>query len=164
VKLPPLPRPLIVVLVIIIVLSVVGCGVSLLRGGEQGSSDPERQDELRNGDVGNIFSRLAPPSEPLALTSANTSCLNSSGNLQFTGTCTVTIPPTDDLRRQLLLRPTAGSMGMQVSGFTNGEPFNSNNETVNAGSDDGSLVLARNDFATVTLNCPIGCTVLVNPT
>lgn len=162
-KLPPLPRPLLIVLIILILLSVVGCGVSLLRGGEQGSSDEDKTAELRDGDLGDNFSRFAPPSEPLTLTSANTSCLNSSGNLQFTGTCTVTIPATGDLRRRLLLRPAAGSMRMQVSGSTNGKPFGSGNETINAGSDDGSVVLARNDFATVTLGCTLGCTVLVNP-
>ena len=164
-----LPRPLIIVLIVIVVIAVVACGATVIRGArnEQGGDSPANKEELREGGFADFLSLFAPPSAPLNLGDPGVALSNGCGapdqfnDLALTS-CTITIGPTNDVRRQLRLDPNS-SMTMSVSGQSSGELF-SDSTAVAPGTKDGSLVLGRGDFATVTLSCQVQCIVHVNHT
>lgn len=162
-----LPKPLIIVLIVVVVIAVVACGATVIRGvrNEQGGDSPANKEELRQGGFGDFFSLFAPPSAPVSLRDPGVALSNGCGapdqfnDLTLTS-CTITIGSTNDVRRQLRLDPSS-SMTMSVSGQSSGESF-SDSTAVTPGTEDGSLVLGRGDFATVTLSCQFQCIVHVN--
>ncbi|CAN5648791.1 hypothetical protein BH23CHL6_BH23CHL6_01060 [soil metagenome] len=161
-----LPRPLLIVVIVVLLLGVAGCGASIALSGRDRELTPEAKEiEVETGGLADLFRRLTPPSEPAVLQQPTAPCLvTATQRLQFIGGCVVSIPPTGDLRRRLVLRLATGAMSMQVTVTVDGEAHSSDAELITTGSDDPSLVLARNDSAVVTLNCFAGpCTVLVNP-
>ncbi|HYI21428.1 MAG TPA: hypothetical protein VEX62_02225 [Candidatus Limnocylindrales bacterium] len=162
---PQLPRPLLIVLVVLVVLAALSCGAGFLNRGDQQQPPEAREAELREGGPADFLRRFAPPSEPLPLNASMVSsgCFQSPSSLQFSGSCTIVIPTAEPFRSRLLLRPNA-NMSMKVSLTHDGESTESDTETIGAGSDDGSVVLARGDSAAITLTCTFGCTVAVNPT
>lgn len=162
-----LPRPLLIVLIILLVLFVVSCGIGIARSGEQSQGDGDKKSELRDGDFASFFKRFGPPSAPVEFPTASAPCRDAStGNLNVSGSCTVTIPSTNDPRRRLLLRPAAGFMTMSVAVTRPIDPApltetNSDSTTISSNSDEGSVVVVRGESAVVTVGC--NCTVLVNP-
>ena len=155
-KLPPLPKPLLVVIVIVLVIAVVSCGATVLR-----SNDPPGGNAELNEDAFAKFLRIfAPPSTPVRFPPATSNPDNCFAS--FTA-CVVTIPPTDDLRRELRLTHAGGLMTVRVIGQVNGQDVD-NSVNVPGDTDEVSVVVTRGDGAAVFLNCTIGsCAVNVNP-
>ena len=160
-----LPRALLIVVVILIVLGAGGCVTSIFRGDESG----DEESEIRSDPVADLFGRLAPPTDPVLLLPADADCLTANGDLQFAGTCDVTIRPTDDLRRALTLELTGPStMDMEVDLTVGDEDLPSNSQQVplDDGTREVSVVVMSGDSAQITLTCrglAQTCNVLVNP-
>jgi hypothetical protein len=159
-----LPRPLLIVVVIVLVLAVVSCGVSLARSDEQGKGDDDKKAGL-NGGLGDVFKRLTPPSAPLQFPPATvspSSCFVSSNQLQFSGSCVVTVPELQELRARLLLTHAGGILTARVVGTVSGSAIDKTT-TMPSDTDKVDLVFARGDSATVTLSCSFPtCAVVVN--
>jgi hypothetical protein len=159
-----LPRPLIIVLIVLLVLFVVSCAVSLARSDEQGKGDDDKKAGL-NGGFGDLFKRLTPPTAPLQFPPATvspSSCFVSSNQLQFGGSCFVTVPELQELRARLLLSHAGGILTVRVVGTVSGSAIDKTT-TMPADTDKVDLVFARGDSATVILSCTFPtCAVVVN--
>jgi len=162
-----LPRPLLIVLVLLIVLGVASCGASIaLSRGDGVLSDAGKDTELRQGSLADQFSRFAPQSEPVVLEPGNAPCLEPNGRLEFDAGCTFSIPRTNDLRRRLELEVAPGVIvRMQVFVTSGGQTRPSDPALVPSETEDASVVVARDDSAVVVLTCQAltTCVVLVNP-
>lgn len=162
-----MPRPLLIAVIVILLIGLVGCGVSLLNAEEQGDGPDAKEDSARQSDFTDLFALLAPPSAPVRLSGEGVTfsgCApNVNDDLIFGGPCIIGIPARDALRRRLDLMLGTGSMTMRVSGEASGEPYDSDPQLIGAGSTDGSVVLSRDDSATVRLDCvQVSCTVHAN--
>lgn len=162
-----MPRWLLIVLILLVAMAFSGCLASELRGPEENQSDNQRQTELESGGLAGIFRGLAPPSEPLKLTSSMAACLTSPNRLEFAGGCVVNIPPTGDLRRELRLALLApATMRVAVVSHVDDQDVDSKVQAIPM--DDGtrvlSIVVAQDDSALITMTCgPLtSCTVAVN--
>ena len=160
------PRWLLILVVILILLAFGGCTASFIAGDGKDRSDEQLRSDLESSDLGRLFRRLAPPSEPVKLTQAMAPCLTSTGQLEFDGVCVISIPPTGDLRRELRLTLASLTMDVVIVSSTGGERTDSGRQTIplDDGTRDLSVVVARDDSATVTLICGLfgPCRVLVN--
>jgi hypothetical protein len=168
------PRPLLIVIVVLLVLAVGGCVVGLGRSGE-GAGKLELRNAL-DSDLIQLLQGLAPAPEPIELTLAEAPCLAGGGTaLQFSGECTLTIPERAG-RSRLDLRVALGStmsvVDVKVDGTTVGDPDDPSFPQPVPFLDDGQLqrevaiVLSRGEQAAVVLQCtsaPPSCVVAVNP-
>ncbi|MET0772492.1 MAG: hypothetical protein ABWZ82_05355 [Candidatus Limnocylindrales bacterium] len=155
-----LPRPLLIAVVVIIVLGVASCGVSIV------SLDDDPGDP-RSG-LTEFLDGLMPGTPPVELDTTTAPCLVGEELRIDTGaTCQVTILPTGDLRRELVLRVTAGRVRFDVDQVVGGRSIDSGPEVVptSDGQREVSVVVQREDSAGLALACllPVDCVLAVNP-
>jgi hypothetical protein len=161
-----LPKPLLILVVVLIVLAVIGTGAAFL--GPDGDQDDAQ------GGLSDFLDGLIPDPDPIALNTTTAPCLNpATDNLEipFNTVCTVQVLPADTLRRELELQVTQGNIRFDVDQRVGGEDVESDPEDVPFVDDDGqlqrtvSVVVSRDDSARLRLGCrgPGDCLVLVNP-
>jgi len=151
-----LPKPLIVVIVIVLVLAIVSCGAVVARRNDP----PGDRAEINSGLFARLFKAFAPPSAPVRFPPATTNPDNCFASIT---SCAVTIPPSDDLRRELRLTHSSGFMTVRVIGQVNGTNVD-NTVSMPGDTSEVSVVVTRGDGATVLLGCTFGpCAVNVNP-
>jgi hypothetical protein len=157
-----LPRPLLVLVVVLIVLAVAACGLSLGKRDEPaGDAAGARGDPLVKA-----LKEFAPGSAPLQLTPSMATCLDS-GQLKPNPSCDINVQPEniEGPRRRLQLKMSTGTMRMTVSGVSGQETIEPTSQTVTNATEDASLVLMEGDTAEIELQCLFGpCIVNVNPT
>ncbi len=162
-----LPRPLLIVLIILLVLFVVSCGIAIARSGEQGQGDADKKQGL-NGGFGDLFKRLTPPTAPLrfppaTISPSGSSCSFSGTLLQVNGSCAISFVDLQELRARLLLTRGSGNLTVSVNGTVSGSSVNEST-SMPGDTDNVDLVFARGDSAIVTVSCGLGtCDVGVNP-
>jgi hypothetical protein len=158
---------LLIVVVVLVVLSIVGLVAGSCSGGG-GNSGAERRQTLGDS-FAKRLSDLVPRAAPVTLTTTTAPCL-SGQQLQFTTSCVVQVPPTDEARRQLrlvVLGPT--SVGVAVAQTVGGQTPDPTETTVPFSEDgkvtrDITVIVGRGDRATVSLVCKvISCVLDVNP-
>jgi len=160
-----LPKPVIVVLIVVVVLAVVGCGMTVLGSSQQGRADPP-VGELRGSNFTKFFQIFGPPSKEIE-DFATTCATANPGVLKVPSSCTINIGSTTDERRQLLLRPLGSSITMTVTiVFPSPQPSANSDSEISTSPEDrdkGSIVLNRGASATIRLDCAFECDVAVNP-
>jgi hypothetical protein len=153
-----LPRPLLLVVMVLVVLALAGsCAAFVAPAGGPG--------DIRSG-ITDFLEGLAPDPPPVVLDSSSAPCLSGDQLVIPANTaCLVVVQPTDDLRRRLALRVTAGSVRFAVDQIANGKSTGTQDQTVNAGDDPVSLAVSRRDSATLGLTClsVATCVLAVNP-
>ena len=165
-----LPKPLIIVLIVVLVLAVVGCGMTALGASQQGRDHDQREDDLRGSNFTKFFQILNPPSKEVGPGDFTTNCGTSDpGFLEVPASCSVNVGSTTDQRRRLVLRPVDSTVTMSVTiVFPSPQPSaDSDGQQIGTSDDDrdkGSIVLNRDASATITLECLFTCHVAVNPT
>jgi hypothetical protein len=160
-----LPKPLIVVLVVIVVLALVGCGMAVLGRDDHNRPAASLKSDLEGSkftDIlkgfGPIANKVGPPPKPIASGEFTTTCgTGTPGQLSVAISCAVSIGETQDTRRQMVLRPD-GTMSIQISSTANGHQADSDSQTT---SGDATIDIAQGAVAVATLTCT--CTVFVNP-
>jgi hypothetical protein len=155
-----LPKPLIVVIIVVLVIALVSCGATLLRRDESGGDSLGNRAELDGGGFARLFKAFKPGSDPVRLPPATS---NPNGCFSSFASCVITIPPSEDLRRELRLAHASGIMSVRVVGQVNGAAVD-NSVNMPNDTDEVSVVVTRNDSATVVLSCLIAsCAVNLNP-
>src|SRR3954451_5663426 len=96
------PRPLLVVVLVIIVLGVVSCGVGVIRGRVE-NGDPTPAPTAR-------FSGFGDTPVPPGDVRAGAGCTRSDPLITVAGSCVLTIDPQSLRPRSLVLRVTSGSV------------------------------------------------------
>lgn len=154
-----LPKPLLIVIVIVLLIAVVSCGATVARSlnHEEGGNTPSNQAEVNDGVFAGLFKEFAPGSDPVRFPPATANPANCSSF-----PCVITIPGSGDLRRELRLIHAFGNVTVHVIAQMNGRPVN---QTVAMPDDTDkvSVIVSRDDSATVFLACSGSCAVKVNP-
>ena len=159
-----IPKPLLIVIVVLLVLAVVGCSAGFLRGGDRERSDDQKKDDVQGGLVA-VLDALIPDPEPVRLGPGDADCFSGGGTstLVFASTCEVRIARTGDLRRRLRLTVAPfNSVNVEVFQPADGDalddldvPFVDDGET----RDFVDVVVRRDESARIVLSCNFGCTV-----
>lgn len=159
-----IPKPLLIVVIVLLVLTVASCAVGLLGGRDRcdpatdGGCKAKQKNELSGDGISNFLKGLIPAPPPVAEATLNPlACAPlqspSSTSMAAFSSCTITIVPTDDLRRRLRLRVTGGTTSIQVTQDVSGST-RTDTQTVPDGSEDTiEVVLGRRAGATVTVTC-----------
>ena len=144
-----IPRPLLVVVVVIIVLGVIACGAGVIRGRmEDGDPTPPPTRRFEG------FGDTPIPRRDVRFTG---SCSNADAlTVNVSGLCSTTLEPRFLRPRKLLV--TVGGADVTVSVF---QEIRGNNESQTDDVDEGKVVevaVAGTSPVTVQFNCPIACT------
>jgi hypothetical protein len=157
------PKPLLILIVVLLVLGVVGCSAGFLRGGDRDRSPDQKKDDVRGTFVA-FLDVLIPDPEPVRLGPLDATCFSGDrSTLVFGGSCEVRITPTGDLRRQLQLRVAPGNrVNVEVFQPADGDalddqdvPFVDDGQS----QDSVAVVVRRDESARIVLSCILGCTV-----
>jgi hypothetical protein len=169
------PKPLLILVVVLIILGVIAFGASLFAFPDDGNRDND-QDDVK-GNLTDFLGGVFPDPDPVLLRSPEASlappdCLvGQELRIDSGDTCVVEVLETDSLRRELELRVTQGlalfkvrQQGGETPEPTKEVPFNDDGRTI----DSVSVVVSRRETATVTVQCvvqtfPVNCRLAVNP-
>jgi hypothetical protein len=164
-----IPKPLLIVVIVLLVLTVVSCGMGLLGGRDRCSPDTDagcktkQKTELSGDGITNFLKGLIPGPPPVTEAGLNPAACaplqpSSSTALSAFASCTITIVPTDDLRRRLRLRVDSGTTSIQVTQDVSGSTRTDTQAVPDGGEDTIDVVVGRRSGATVTVTCgPVQC-------
>jgi hypothetical protein len=160
-----IPKPLLVVVIVLLVLGIAGCGMGLLGGGRCKATDTTCKDnqnaELSSGGITSFLKGLIPEPPPVsAATLDPAACAplppSSTTNLAFGSSCKVAIGPTDDLRRRFRLRVSPGTASITVTQDVSGNTQTQTQTVPGDGGDTIEVVVGRRSAATITIGCISG--------
>jgi hypothetical protein len=168
-----IPKPLLILAIVMLVLGVASCGMGLLGGGRCESGDTgcqsKQNSEMSSGGISRFLKGLAPAPAKVELGPADADCFLSghTDELVFGGPCEVRVPATKDTSRRLRLTVASGTI-ISVEFITDrqGEHFDKT-QTVPFSDDQGShsaieLTVGRDESPKLKLGCFSGCTVTLD--
>ncbi len=162
-----IPRPLLIVVIVLLVLGVASCALGLAGGRDRGDSNQQKT-EL-SGDAFTSFLKTimpAPPSVASAtlIPAACAPIQSSSSTLVTAGNpCTVIIGPTDDLRRRLRLTVSSGVVTIDITQDVSGNQQTSAPTVPQNGEDTIEVVVGRRAGASMLIRCLVASCTLSQP-
>jgi hypothetical protein len=103
-----IPRPLLILIVIIVILGVLSCGVGVFRG-SRSEATPAPGDAAGQAHVGSLIDG------PVHIEDITGLCVDATNlRISFTTSCGLSVRPVALLPRVLKLRPTSGTVTVSV--------------------------------------------------
>src|SRR6476646_9609087 len=129
------PRPLLVVVVVIVILGVVSCGAGVIRGRMDAAGPAPTPSAQFEG-----FGDSAVP--PRDVSESGSGCSRSGALISVSGSCVLAIDPQSLRPRSLRLRATSGTTDIVVTQIIRGETHASDPDSLSVGDDDAKISVA----------------------
>jgi hypothetical protein len=147
------PRPLLVVVVVIIILGVVSCGVGVIRG---------RMDAARPAPTPSVqFEGFGDSAVPARDVRSAGDCGRNGADLTISGTCVLTVDPQSLRPRSLRLLPISGTATVVVTQSIRGETQTSDPDSLSTGESAAKISVAGTSPVNVILSCVTTCQVQI---
>jgi len=161
-----IPKPLLIVVIVLLVLGVASCAMGLLGGRDRcnpsdGGCRVQQRTEISADGITGFLKGLIPDPPPVAAATLDPAACaplppSSPTTLASLSSCTITIDPTDDLRRRFRLKVSTGTTTIQVTQDVAGSTQTQSLTVPGEGGDTIEVVVGRRAGATATVRCLVG--------
>jgi hypothetical protein len=153
------PRPLLILVIVIIVLGVVACGIGVARG-RLDAAGPTDTPAVQFGSFGEA---RVPARDVRAISSGCSRASFDAVDIDVSGSCVLRIDPQSLRPRSLFLRATSGSVTASITQKVRNETPTSDSDTLSSGIEGTKISIAGTSPVDVNLSCFGSCSVQILP-